>query len=201
MNFETLLRDGIPDRFFTRSNAVATALIFCTVVVVIGAVVGRVSRFVNGPPQAPACMRASQPITEFVTASVAESHNYVFTAGLGATPVEEVLGAQAACRLDACDRNAARAYKGKLAGYLADRMIRTHNMQSSSGRDGLKDAIATYSRPADRDIEDGLRQRYAVGLIDIAVGGDDFREAVLTLAQRGRDAVIFCEQRGAAPAR
>lgn len=197
MTFETLLREGIPERLFTRTNAIASALAFCALVIFAGGIYQRLA-FALGP--VPSCFGADEPLTKRPGATLAKATDVIFAASGGRVSfsnsyAEAALAAQKLCPPSACGAAASEAYRSKMFWYLDDRFQKTRAMQNLAGKVGLAEAIAHFSRSIDRELEQGLRDRYKAGLIDLLrQGWAQHGEALPMLMFRGAQQLKACGQ-------
>jgi len=103
--------------------------------------------------------------------------------------------AQRVCTPSACGREEWQAYRSALFWYLASRLQHTTRLDRDYGDPGLARSREIYSTALDRQIEDGLRERYRAKVFRI----NDFRQdrdAVAILVLKRGEALRPCRAHG-----
>lgn len=197
MSFRDILGDVIPERHFTRANGVAAALLLSALVFGVAGAWRLVGAAIWPKPPVE-CFDSENPVAEAPALNVYKAFDRVFAQpesrqALQRKADEEMTQAERNCPAPGCGWSEAAEYRQALAHYLTERGLAAKTMQQLAGKAGLEKAVNFYRRPADRQIEAGMRARFAAKLFNPSALEDaGLREMAAILLFRGADAVRAC---------
>lgn len=110
---------------------------------------------------------------------------------VGPYDTDKVLAAERACRPDACSSQALKEYKSALFWYLEPRLQHIRQLDMAYGDNGLRLARSIYSKSIDRQIENGVRERYRAKVFRINNSRQN-RDAMAILIFQGGAALRSC---------
>jgi hypothetical protein len=198
----SLLEHGLPAHFFTRWRAVATGLFIAGAAIIASEAYTRVDYYLSEPSKAPACYGADEARhdagTQKIPARGARDRNgQSIDDRLPGFDLDRLTLAQRVCTASACGRKEWQAYRSAIFWYMSSRMQHTSRLDREYGDDGLARAREIYGTALDRQIEEGLRERYRAKVFRL----NDFsqqRDAMTILILRGGEALRPCRRAPAA---
>jgi hypothetical protein len=188
----SLLTQGLPPRFFTRWRAVAVGL-FIAGAFIVGNEAYVKLKYYFSEATAPACygtpqLARTRPIP---ARGVQDRHGHSIDDRLAAEDRDRLTLAQRVCTASACGRDEWQAYRSAIFWYVSSRTMHTSRLYRDYGDAGLARAREIYGTAFDRQIEDGLRKRYAKGIFRLNDFKQD-RDAMAILILKGGEALRPC---------
>ena len=110
---------------------------------------------------------------------------------VGPHDIGNLLDAERACKPGACSSQALREYKSALFWYLEPRLQHIRQLDMAYGDNGLRLARSIYSESIDRQIENGVRERYRANVFRINDSRQN-RDAMAILIFQGGAALRSC---------
>jgi hypothetical protein len=177
---------GLPPWLFTPRMAVAGGVAFAFLALLVGNVVGFIGGLYDRTDlnSAPACFAISRSIAAGSEPFSRSSHDAKRIAGERKNDVAKVQAAAVDCKPASCDKAARERYRVATREYLMNRSRAASISFAKYGEAGLVYARWVYDAEEDRQIIDGLRQRYGARLFDLETmdnGGHDYIAATRML--------------------
>jgi hypothetical protein len=194
----SIVRDGLPERFFSRGRAIATGVGIGALVVLGGWATASLKNRLTEPTTAPACYGAEEaymPGQQAMPLIGAPDHNGIPNNRRrdGEFVVASLEAAERACRPAACTADAAKKYQSAFYFYLESRLRHIRLLDKEYGDSGLHLGLGIYNEAIDARFEQGLRERYRAGIFRIN-GSREQRDARAILLFKGGAALRPCRK-------